>query len=158
MKSESFNSWNCDDPEYQKEILQAHSITDTTFQAAVDSFFSPSIPDLPQVISDQDLKDIIGNADCNEYAVLLQGSDNPASGNSDISITLIPIPASPPVISGYICVLYSIPLFNGIFNIHHADSFAFSKAKNSLSQPDIMFYAEKTGNTVYVCNLSDVYP
>lgn|GEM_PF-2022421 len=157
MNNEASISWNCDDSEYQREVLEAHAINQTTLQAAVVSFFYPSIPDQPKFISADDIEKIIGDADCNEDAVLLKGSDNPASGNSDISIELIPIPASPPVLSGYICVLYSIQLFKGIFNIHDADSFAFSKANNS-SQPDIMFYAKKTGNIVYVCNVSDVYP
>jgi len=158
MKNETPHSWCCNDPEHQREVLQTHAITDTTFQAAVASFFSPSTPDLPKIMSADDIKKIMSDADCNEYTLLLTGSDNPTSGNSDIGITLIPIPASPPVISGYICVLYSIQLFKGIINVHNADVFAFSKANNSLSQPDIMFYAEKTGNTVYVCNLSAVYP
>ena len=158
MKNEMSTSWDCNDSEYQKEVLQAHAITQATFLAAVESFFYPSLPDSPEVISAEDIKEIIGDADCNEYALLLKGSDNPAYGNSDISIELISIPSSPPVLSGYICVLYSVQLFKGIFNIHDADSFAFSKANNSNSQPDIMFYAKKTGNTVYVCDVSDVYP
>lgn len=158
MKNDALTSWNCNDPEYQREVLQAHAITQATFLAAVESFFYPSLPDPPQAISAEDIEKIIGDADCNEDALLLKGSNNPAYGNSDISIELISIPSSPPVLSGYICVLHSVQLFKGIFNIHDADTFAFSKANNSNSQPDIMFYAKKAGNTVYICDVSDVYP
>ncbi len=159
MKNEIMKNRDCDDPKHQQEVLLRHSITKIEFDNAARSFFQPSPIDPPLVVTAARISNLIQDADCKKNCLLLQGSSDLVSGNSDISIQIIntPSPVAPPVIPASVCVLYSMLLFKAVLNIHKPDTFSFSKAISG-SNPAIIFYVGNSGSTVYVCDLSDVYP
>ncbi len=161
-------SGNCNDPEYQQEIVDLHNISASDFSLMTDNFFYNSVPD-PKVYLADEIRDTMVDANCATDKVVIFCDEYDHRNNIDIRFTVTPIaddpiPGNVRTVSGVhsqnvgLSADYSVTLFMGLLNIYEPDMFWFYKCyeieEDGVAVPSVTYKVLKGDAVVYVGNMS----